>query len=570
MSDTVLKIEGLWYKYPFTDRWVLKNINLEVNRGEFIVLTGRSGCGKSTLALTICGYIPHVIEKGVMKGNVYVNGINTKSKSLHQLTQMVGVVLQNPEDQLFALTVEEDVAFGPENLALPKDEVRRRVDKAMMDAGVYEIKDRPIFALSGGQKQRTAIAGILAMEPDIIIFDEPTSDLDPQGAYSVLNIISEVRRRRDITIILIEHRLDEVSKYADRVLLMEDGEILIDAPPRKAYSRLNEFLDRGVRPPQISEAAYKYGERNTLPITLDEGYRYFQRVTNGVEYYDMEGYRPIDGLGREVIRIENLYYTYPNGVEALKGINLTIREGEFLAIIGKNGSGKSTLSQILVGLLKPTRGKVYVYDLDVSKSSINQLIRYVGYVFQNPDHQLFTNTVESELEFGPRNLGLSQEEIKKRVDEAIKILGLEEFRGRHPQSLSRGQRRRLAVASVLTMAPKILILDEPTTGQDWGHSVKLMNIAKRLNEEMGVTVIFITHDMRIVAEYAKRVVLMHDGKIIYDGDPGRLFTSDWLHKYNILPPYITQLSLRMFKNRPPILSVEDFLKAINKIRSVSR
>ena len=281
MNTDVLRIENLWYKYPFSEKWVLKNINLRVEKGEFIVLTGPSGCGKSTLALSICGYIPHVIEKGVMKGRVLVKGIDTRKKELHELTQMVGVVLQNPEDQLFALTVEEDVAFGPENLALPKEEVRRRVDKALKDAGIWEIKDRPIFALSGGQKQRTAIAGILAMEPEIIIFDEPTSDLDPQGAYSVLSIISEIQEVRDVTVILIEHRLDEVSKYADRLILMDDGKIVVDDEPHKAYRVLDRFLKIGVRPPQVAEAAYKFnGGFDSIPISLEEAVEYFKKRVN--------------------------------------------------------------------------------------------------------------------------------------------------------------------------------------------------------------------------------------------------------------------------------------------------
>jgi len=564
--EVVLRIEDLWYKYPFSDEWVLKGINLEVRKGEFIVLTGRSGCGKSTLALTICGYIPHVIDKGVMKGRVLVKGIDTRSKPLHHLTQLVGVVLQNPEDQLFALTVEEDVAFGPENLAMPKEEIVRRVERAMRDAGVYEIRDRPIFALSGGQKQRTAIAGILAMEPEIIIFDEPTSDLDPQGAMAVLSVISEIQRRRDVTVILIEHRLDEVSKYADRVILMEGGEIVVDDEPHRAYTRLNEFLEKGVRPPQISEAAYKYGWREGMPISLEEGIQLFRPLVNGP--VNLGGRRhDRDVGGRIAIEVEDLWHTYPNGVTALRGVSLRIREGEFVAIIGRNGSGKSTLSQILVGLLKPTRGTARIYGLDIRETPMTEIIKYVGYVFQNPDHQLFTNTLEDELAFGPRNLGLDEEEVRRRVEDALQVLGLERFRDRHPQSLSRGQRRRLAVATILTMQPKILILDEPTTGQDWGHSVKLMELARRLNRERGITVIFITHDMRVVAEYAERVILMHNGQIIFDGEPAELFRSEWLAQYDILPPYITQLGMNIFPDRPAILSVEDFLDVIKPVKT---
>jgi len=560
----VLDIENLWYKYPDAEEWALRNINLKVEKGEFIVLTGPSGCGKSTLALSICGYIPHVIERGTMKGKVYVKGKNTLSLELHQLTQIVGVVLQNPEDQLFALTVEEDVAFGPENLALPVDEIRRRVIKAMKDAGIYELRNKEIFALSGGQKQRTAIAGILAMEPEIIIFDEPTSDLDPQGAYSVLSIISEIQKLRDVTVILIEHRLDEVSKYADRIVLMDEGEILIDDEPHLAYRELDKFLSIGVRPPQVTEAVYKSDRKDIskLPISLEEAVNYYRSILDTRDKFPIELKDPEDNFGEEVIRFDNVWVRYPDGTVAIKGISLTIRQGEMVAIIGKNGSGKSTLMKLTVALLKPWKGRAYVMDKDVSTSTTRELVKYVGYVFQNPDHQLFTNSVEEELAFGPRNLGLPEEEVKARVEEALESLELTEMKNMHPHALSRGQRRRLAVASVLTMHPRILVLDEPTTGQDWGHSVRLMELAQRLNKEKGITVIFITHDMRLVAEYATRVVLLNDGKVILDSGPRTVFNSKKLRDYNILPPYITQLSHRLFSDRPPILRVDEFISGL--------
>lgn len=567
MSETVLKVENLWYSYPRSEEWALKGVNLEVKKGEFIVLTGPSGCGKSTLALSICGYIPHVIERGRMKGRVYVKGVETRKKELHELTQLVGVVLQNPEDQLFALTVEEDVAFGPENLALPVEEIRRRIDRAMKDAGVWEIRHKEIFALSGGQKQRTAIAGILAMEPEILIFDEPTSDLDPQGAYSVLSIISEIKSRRDVTVILIEHRLDEVSKYADRIVLMDRGRIIIDAEPHEAYKRLDEFLKLGVRPPQVSEAAYKYGKLDAkIPISLEEAENYFSRIVGSERRFPLKlDEKEEVKVSENVIEFEDVWVRYSDGTVAIKGVTLQVKRGEMLAIIGRNGSGKSTLMSLTVGLNKPWKGKARVMGLDVSTTPTRKLVEHVGYVFQNPDHQLFTNTVEEELAFGPRNYGLPEEEIKRRVEEALKLLELEEFRKAHPHALSRGQRRRLAVASILTMEPEILVLDEPTTGQDWGHSTMLMNIARKLNREKGVTVIFITHDMRLVAEYADRVVLLENGKVRMIGTPRQVFNNPEIYDYNILPPYITQLSHRLFEDKPPVLRVEEFLEGLRKL-----
>ncbi len=527
-----------------------------------MVVTGPSGCGKSTLALTLNGYIPSVIERE-MTGKVIVNGVDTRTKEMYQLAQMVGLVLQNPDDQLFALTIEEDVAFGPENLALPPDEIRQRVDQGMVDVGIAGLAQREIFTLSGGQKQRAAIAGVLAMEPKMLVFDEPTSDLDPEGAAEILELIEEVRRKRDTTVVLIEHRLDEVSKHADRIIVMNDGTIFRDGPPRDVYFEHKELERIGVRVPQVVEAWVQSFPNTTeeLPLSLDGAARLFLNKMNG-QHRTRAKFDDPTSQGEAIIQFEDVYARYPNGHVALMGVTLNIAQGEFVAVVGQNGSGKSTFAKLLFGALRPTQGTVLVDGLNVTKAPLLELVRRVGYVFQNPDHQIFTGSVENELAFGPRNLGLDDEEVTDRVEEGLRALGLGEQRDRHPQTLSRGQRRRLAVASVLVMQPKILILDEPTTGQDYGHCRMLMGLAKALHKA-GRTVIVITHDMRIVAEYCERTIVLRDGRVALQGSTRQVFGGiDELRKMSLHPPFITMLSDKIISNNPGILNLEEFDNAI--------
>ncbi len=561
-AEPAFRIENLTFQYPANETPVLKNINLTIGKSEFVVVTGPSGCGKSTLALTLNGYIPSVIERE-MTGKVIVNGVDTKTKEMHQLAQMVGLVLQNPDDQLFALTIEEDVAFGPENLAFPPDEIRRRVDQGMVDVGIAGLAQREIFTLSGGQKQRAAIAGVLAMEPMMLVFDEPTSDLDPEGAAEILELVEDIRQKRDTTVVLVEHRLDEVSKHADRIIVMNEGTVFRDGPPRDVYFDQKALEKIGVRVPQVVEACakslpYRAGE---LPLSLDDAASFFMSEMKG-QLRTLAKFDERASYGEPIVQFEGVYAQYPNGHVALRGMTVSIAQGEFVALVGQNGSGKSTFARLLFGALRPTKGTVLVDGLDVTKAPLLELVKRVGYVFQNPDHQIFTGSVEKELAFGPDNLGLGGGEVTHRVEEGLQALGLGEYRDRHPHTLSRGQRRRLAVASVLVMHPKILILDEPTTGQDYGHCRMLMGLAKELHRAGG-TVIVITHDMRIVAEYCEKTIVLRDGRVALQGSTRQVFRGiDELRKMSLYPPFITMLSDRIISNNPGILNLDEFDNAI--------
>ncbi len=567
--DWAVQIQNLTFKYPGGEKPVLENLSLNIGRNEFVLLVGPSGCGKTTLVNCINGIIPHVIEEE-MGGKVIVEGLDTRETPLSVLSQHVGTVFQNPDDQIFNLTVEEEVAFGPENLALPTGEIRKRVDDALRSVGIEHLRDREIATLSGGQKQRVAIASILAMKPKILILDEPTSDLDPLGTDEVLSVVKRINREYKSTIILVEHKLEDVAKYVDRVLLMHQGRIIADSDPRSVFGDLELLNKLGVRGPEVAEASVKLQvkglkyDRVKTPLTVDEARDLL------VKSRDSWSVRPDLKLedeevkvGDPIIEVEDLWHIYPNGVKALKGINLTIYKGEYVGIIGQNGAGKSTLVSHFLGLLKPTKGRVLVAGIDTREASVGFLAKKVGYIFQNPDFMLFNNTVWSEVAFGLKNIGLPKDEIEERVREAIEIMELEGFEDRHPHALSRGQRHRVAVASVLAMHPEILIMDEPTNGQDYGHTRMFMELAERLNSR-GTTIIVISHDMRVIAEYTRRTIVLKDGEVFADGPTRRVLPMEKLRETMIKPPAIVELSQSLTKyGLPPnILTVDEFVNCI--------
>jgi len=568
--DWAVQIQNLTFKYPGGEKPVLENLNLNIGRNEFVLLVGPSGCGKTTLVNCINGIIPHVIEEE-MSGRVIVEGLDTTETPLAVLSQHVGTVFQNPDDQIFNLTVEEEVAFGPENLALPTSEIKKRVDDALRGVGIEHLRDREIATLSGGQKQRVAIASILAMKPKILILDEPTSDLDPLGTDEVLSVVKRINKEYKSTIILVEHKLEDVAKYVDRVILMDQGRIIADSDPRSIFGDLELLNKLGVRGPEVAEASVKLQVKGLkyngvkTPLTVDEARDLLLKNKDSWSVKpDLKLEEEEIGEGDPIIQVEDLWHIYPNGVKALKGVNLTIYKGEYVGIIGQNGAGKSTLVSHFLGLLKPTRGRVLVAGIDTREASVGFLAKKVGYIFQNPDFMLFNNTVWSEVAFGLKNIGLPKEEIEERVREAIEIMGLEGFEDRHPHALSRGQRHRVAVASVLAMHPEILIMDEPTNGQDYGHTRMFMELAERLNNQ-GTTIIVISHDMRVIAEYTKRTIVLKDGEVFADGPTRRVLPMGKLRETMIKPPAIVELSQSLAEYGLPrnILTVDEFVNCIN-------
>ena len=400
--DWIVDAENLTFKYPRSEKPVFQNLNLKIGYGEFLLLVGPSGCGKTTLVNCINGIIPHVIEEE-LEGNVIVDGLNTKETSLPILSQIVGTVFQNPDDQIFSLTVEEEVAFGPENLGLPVSEIRERVDEALKNVGITHLREREISTLSGGQKQRVAIASILAMRPKLLILDEPTSDLDPVGTVAVLETVKRLNRIYNSAILLVEHKLEEVARFVDRVVLMDKGRIIADSPPREIFSNLKLLRSLGVRGPEPTEIAVMLKDKGLpirdIPLSVEEAYKNLISLRGrwSVGKCKFEG--EYGSSNEPIIKIEDLWHVYPNNVVALKGINLEVKKGEYVGIVGENGAGKSTLMAHLIGILKPTKGRVLISGIDTRDARIGYLAKKVGYIFQNPDFMLFNDTVEKEIAF---------------------------------------------------------------------------------------------------------------------------------------------------------------------------
>ncbi|MCQ1535806.1 ATP-binding cassette domain-containing protein [Methanosarcina sp. KYL-1] len=574
-----VKLEKLRYNYPFSESLALSDVELKLEKGEFVLLAGPSGCGKSTLVRCLNRLVPEV-SGGSLSGSVMIGGKDINTEKVHKLALEVGMVFQNPETQLFSLTVGEDLAFGPENLGLPRPEVLSRVEKALKAVRMEGLRGRFIFTLSGGEKQRTAIGGNLAMEPDILILDEPTSDLDPAGTLEVLELLRQLNAEKRITIILIEHKLDAVFEMADRMLVMDEGRIILDGKPFEILCREEEKLKKlGIHPPQLTELARFLGLDSRasrapsyenllcrLAESLEESSAAAESRPEILQETEKMHESPLPVASsppRETsphVRVENLCFRHEDGSETLKNLSLEIRHGEFLALLGHNGAGKTTLAGHLIGFCRPSSGRVLLNGKDIKGYSTARLAQQVGYLFQNPDSQIFTDSVYEEIRFGLKNLGLPEEEVGRRANSALEMMELSPYRERHPHALSRGQRQRLAVASILALEPDLLVLDEPTTGQDRGHIHKFLDRIRELNR-LGKTVILITHDMELAAEYAERVVLLKKGEILLDGPTAEVFSSpEELDAAGLAPPFPARLALDLRKRGidvPPLLTISE-------------
>ncbi len=565
MPRKIIEVENLWYKYPKSDRPALCGINLHVEEGEFLAIMGATGSGKTTLCLSFNGLVPQYFEGGEYSGRVIVDGLPAFNTPTQKLALHVGMVFQDFESQIFGTIVEEDVAFGPSNLGLDKEEIIERVSYSLSALRLEGYEKRETDALSGGEKQRLALAGVFAMKSKILVLDEPTSQLDSVGKEEVFSTVAKLRKDYNTTIIMVEHRSEEIAKYADRVIVMKDGKIALEGSPREVFNRISDLLELGVRPPQVCELALSLIKKGFspkfFPIKEEDFRSAFPEMLIKKHHTNFDLSQ--DKGKEEVITVEDLHHMYPNGVKALNGVNLTVKRGEFLAIIGQNGSGKTTLAKHLIGLLKPTIGRVLIKGLDTREQTTGKLAKIVGYVFQNPDHQIFATSVKDEVTYGLKNLKLSKEEISERVSEALKFVGLDGFEEHHPFLLKKGERQRVAFASIFAMKPEIFVVDEPTTGQDYLGSESMMHMLSKLNET-GHTIIIITHDMRIVGKYVRRAIVLDKGKILLDGSTRQIFSEfDPLKRCFLLPPQITRIGHELgFKGEETVLSVEEMLSRL--------
>jgi len=561
----VVKIENLSYFYPYSEVAVLDHINLSIKEGEIVVLTGPTGSGKTTLCLTLNGVIPHILG-GKLDGRVLVDGMDVLEHDVAELSTKVGIVFQSPDVQLFSSSVISEIAFGPENLAIPREEIRERVSWAMELTGLKGYEERSPAKLSDGEKRKVAIASILAMRPKIIVLDEPTTGLDSIEAKRVISLIESLRNKYRTTFLIVEHR-EHILRLADRILLMVDGKILGECKPRDLFDDEKLMNSAYIRVPEVVKLFHLLRKegiyRGRIPLTVEEALPVISRVPIAPSTVKSCNAPKDPRANEELIRMEGVSCGYGKQ-EVIKEVNVKINKGEFLALVGRNGAGKTTLAKCMVGLIKPSNGRILLQGRDIRDMNIADISPIISYIFQNPERQFFSMSVEEEVSFGPRNLGLSEEEINERVEESLRSVNLIHLKEKHPRSLSRGQMQRLAIAIALAMRPQAIILDEPMTGQDEASLRSIEMILRKLREE-GKTILLITHEMGLVSRLADRVIALANGRIVFDGPTRKFF---WDERAVIeagigFPPLV-----QLLRNLPDpsrfegIVTAEEFIEAI--------
>ena len=542
MSDSPLVIENLSFQYRTRPEPAIENISFELKPGEMLLIAGSSGCGKTTLARCINGLIPRSY-RGKREGKVLLHGKDVNEMQIADMAQIVGTLLQDPERQIVASNVFNEVAFGPENLGLPNAEIMVRVEAAMKRLKIDHLRDRQTFNLSGGEKQKVALAGLLAMNPSILLLDEPLASLDPASAYEALEAFRSLADEGK-TVVLIEHRVeDAIAARPDRLLYMEAGQV-------KYLGPIDDL------PIEINHREVK------LPAEW-----VVKRVLQSGEKIDKPDFAPNTMKGDPLVVFENVDFRYSDETPLiLQNVNLTVRHGDLIAVLGPNGAGKSTLVKHAIGLLKPTAGRVLVDGKDTRSMSIAQIARVLGYVFQSPTHMLYAPTVREELEFGPKNLEFKKDVMEKAVADSLSTVNLKGLEEYPPLGLSFGQQKRTTIAAVLAMRSQIIIMDEPTAGQDYANYTHFMDEMCRpdvtgsqsLVAANFAATLFITHDIDLAVTYANRVLLVGDKHIIADGAPEEVLKDfDLLMRYRLRPTSLLRLNLEMLPRTKQFLTAEE-------------
>ncbi len=545
-ATSALSVENVSFTYHDSERAALRRVSFTLAPGEMIGVMGASGAGKSTLAKCLNRIVPE-FEGGEFSGAIFICGDAVANLRVAEIAPRVGMVFQDFEAQLFSTNVAHEVAFAMEQIGMERAAMAARIAPALEAVGLDGFEARDPTSLSGGEKQRCAIASVLALSPSIIVLDEPTTDLDPEGKAEVFALIRRLRQR-GLGLIVIEHESEEL-RTADRIIVLREGTIVADARPTEVFTQFDLLNESGVRPPGLNHVLNLLGI-NTHAESVEHAYAEivgaFPRLKRLGESARAQAIKPAKPSETEapLTKVEEVSFNYPNGPRVLESIDLSIAPGEFLAIVGQNGSGKSTLAKLIVGLLQPIEGRVLLNGRDRASMTETETAPQAAYVFQNPDHQIFSATVADEVAFGPRNFNLAADEVERRSDEVLAAVGLRDARESDPFLLSKGERQRLAVASVLALHPRLLILDEPTTGLDHREQLRMMALVTELNRT-GTAIVIISHTPWLVAEYARRVVLMRRGRKLFDGEVREFFASDALLRgSSFVPPEATQLSRR--------------------------
>lgn len=521
--------EHVNFQYESQAEPTLHDINLTINAGEKVLIAGPSGSGKSTLGNLINGSIPHSI-KGQVTGHIRVGKLDTQEASLFDLSLLVGTVLQDPDSQFIGLTTAEDIAFGLENDRVARPEMHQRVEQWATRLGIAAQLHQSPQELSGGQKQRDAMAGVLIDDGDILLFDEPLAALDPASGHQSIALIDELHQQLHNTVIIIEHRIEDVlTRPVDRVILMAKGKIVADLKP-DALLRSNELQQIGLREPLYIEALRYAGcDLNHIDHIDNVNALNAEVLAPALQSWQANATVPATiQSGEPLLDVRQLSFCYENGPQIFHDFDLTINRGDMLALVGRNGVGKSTLSQIITGFLTPSAGTLTYHDghtdIDLAKLSVKERADKIGYIMQDPNQMISQVMIRDEVALGLRLRGVDEAAIKQRVDDTLKICGLYPFRNWPINALSFGQRKRVTIASILVLQPELLILDEPTAGQDWRHYTDMMTFLEQLNQQ-GITMMFITHDMHLMLEYANRTVVLGDQGVMLDAKPSTVLSN---------------------------------------------
>ncbi|HAT8542359.1 ABC transporter ATP-binding protein [Vibrio vulnificus] len=542
-----IEFSNFSFRYESLDKPTLRNINLRIEKGEKIVIIGPSGSGKSTLGQCLNGLIPHAI-KGEVSGSLTINGQETATFAMHQFTEQVGTVLQDTDSQFVGLSIGEDIAFALENQLTANIEMYSLVKATAKMVDLEQMLQRSPHDLSGGQKQRVSLAGILVDDVDILLFDEPLAALDPKTGKRTIEIIDELHRKTGKTVVIIEHRLEDVlHRHVDRIILMEGGEIMADTTPDEllASPLLAQY---GIREPLYLTALKSAGCHLALddhPSSLSElPLANYQHAM--ADWFHQANTTNNHIRSETLLDVRNLTYSYDGEKNALEGVSFNVQRGEFVSILGKNGSGKSTITKLIMGVIEPDDGAMYLNGQDLSELTIFERSQKVGVVMQNPNHMISHHMIFDEVAFGLRNRGWDEQQVNDKVLEVLELCGLSKYRHWPIEALSYGQKKRVTIASILALEPELLILDEPTAGQDYRNYTSMLSFIEKLNRELGITVVIISHDMHLVLEYTTRSIVIADSQLVADAPMTDVFSNPaLLDRANLTTTSLYELATRL-------------------------
>ncbi|WP_144489719.1 ABC transporter ATP-binding protein [Bacillus sp. WP8] len=567
MKKPMIQFEHFGFKYRSQAEPTLKDINLTIYEGEKVLIAGPSGSGKSTLAHCINGLVP-ASYKGSMEGSLHIGGKNAEKENIFSLSQLVGTVLQDPDGQFIGLTVGEDIAFTLENDQVAREEMKTRVEEAARLTEVDGKLASSVHELSGGQKQRVAIAGVLVNDVDILLFDEPLASLDPATGKEVIDLIDRLQKQTKKTIVMVEHRLEDVLfRHVDRIIVVNEGTIVADMTPDELLA--SNVLEAAYLREPLYVKAMKYAG---IPVAPGDQIADLQRLTLDDEAKEkieqwMEASEPsVEQIAaQDLLEVQELSFDYPTRPNTLSNISFTVKKGEMISIAGANGAGKTTLSKVLCAFEKPTKGSILLNGDDITGDTIKQRSERIGVVMQNPNQMISKQMIFDEVALGLVLRGVKEEEIKERVERVLKVCGLYPFRNWPVSALSFGQKKRVTIASILVLEPEILILDEPTAGQDFKHYTEMMTFLEQLNQQ-GVTIFMITHDMHLMLEYTTRTIVISDGEKIADDTPAKVLTDQLLvQKASLKETSLYELALKADWPNPNEL-VDRFIEVDRKER----